>query len=126
MTYLELKQYLLTGLLAEPTLTVLIDDRLYFVNYASLANLIYPAVTFQAAEGQDYLGIISDFPAIAYAHSDITFDEANAVMDVLCGLLDGRFVQNKAVIRVTGNPIENYVEEPRLYNVAVPLHVWVL
>lgn len=129
MTYVEFQAALLTYLLAQPTLTALVGDSLYFVNYASLADLVYPAITFQSAEGHDFLGIMNDFPAIAYVHSEKTYDEAHQIADLLSGqngLLDGLLLSTKAVIRVIGNPTENYIEAPRLYNVAIPLHVWLL
>lgn len=126
MLYTSFQASFLNYLLAQSTLTALVEDRLYFANFYSLPPIAYPACTFLLADGKDFLGIVRDFPMTAYSHSELHYDESHQVMDVLAGLLDNYILSNAAVIRVTGNPIENYLADPRLYNVNIPLHVTLL
>ena len=126
MLYTDFQSSLLTYLLAQSSLTTLISDRVYFGEFYSLPPIAYPACTLLLGDGKDFFGIVRDFPMNVYSHSELHFDEAHQVMDVLAGLIDNYILGGAAVLRVTGNPVENYLEAPRLYNVNIPLHVTLL
>ena len=81
---------------------------------------------FQLDEGKDVLGIVKDFPGQIYSFSDLHFDEAHQVMDALAGALDMSIISSAFVVRVTGNPTENYVADPRFYVVNLPIHITLL
>ena len=126
MLFVSFKSTLINYLLGQSTLMNLVGSRLYFANPATVEFLAYPAATFLLAEGNDFLGIVRDFPMQAFTHSDQHFDEAHQVMDIIAIALDGVILGNACAVRVTGNPTENYVINPRLYNVNLPLHVTLL
>lgn len=120
------QQRLLEHLDTVTDLQALVHGRIFFANYNTLPPIAYPAITFQNFEGHGFQGIYTDFPQEVIAHSDRHFDEAHEVMDALTRALDFLYRTGASVLRVTGNPTENYLVDPRLHQVACPVHAWLL
>lgn len=113
--YGQFRVNLLHFFLADPALTALIGEQMYFQQLATVALPLYPCVTVQTRRGSQHVSLYQEFPLILGAHSQVSQEEALGILTVLSNRVrDGDQTGTGFVLRHDGTPTGTYNAASRL------------
>lgn len=99
-------------------LTVLIENRFYGSQLATLYDPTFPLAVFWPDIGAPIAnGRVQKFNLNVRAYSEITYDEAYSIYTLVRNRLDDKVIEPRIVIRPVTTPNELYEANPRIYSV---------